>query len=558
MLNSIGSTASVKFICRNLKSCDSGFSQAGSLRHLFFTHCFIAFVMLALINSATLNTAMGQDDHGAGGSSSKPNALINESSPYLLMHAHNPVDWQPWNEATLAKAKAEGKPVFLSVGYSSCHWCHVMERESFLDQEIADYLNANFVCIKVDREERPDVDEIYMESLNVLNRMMRTGRGGGWPLSMFLTPDAKPFFGGTYFPARDGDRAGTPGFLGLIKKLDGAWKNQKADIEKSADAITEYTRQQLSGKTEGLPTSIQSRWANETLEALAESYDAEFGGFGFSATAPNRPKFPEGANFVFLVHMARDDGDQQAKKMLVHSLDRIHMGGIYDHLGGGFHRYSVDRYWKIPHFEKMLYDNAQLATAYSEAWAIDPKPNFRMAVEGTLEFIKREMTSDEGGFFSALDAESEGEEGKFYRWEKTEIQDALTEDEFALFAKVYSIDAPPNFEGKYYAPQLTRPWAELAKEANQSVEELDQQLAPIRQKLFDIRAKRPRPLMDSKILTEWNGMMIRGFADAGRIFKNEDYLKTATRAADFVLNKLRQPDGRLWRTYTDGEAKLNA
>ena len=489
------------------------------------------------------------------------NALAGESSPYLLAHAHNPVDWFPWNEASLAKAKAEGKPIFLSVGYSSCHWCHVMENESFLDEEIAKFLNENFVCIKVDREERPDVDEIYMESLQVLNRMMRNGKGGGWPLSMFLTPDTKPFFGGTYFPARDGDRRGAPGFLGLVKKLDGAWKNQKEAIEKNADAITEVTRAQLEGKSDNLPTAIQSRWTKETLDALAQTYDPEFGGFGYSPAAPNRPKFPEGSNFLFLLHLAKQpglDSSTQAKKMLVESLQRIHTGGIYDHLGGGFHRYSVDRFWKIPHFEKMLYDNAQLVTIYAEAWELDQDPTFKLAVDGTLEFINREMVTEAGGFFSALDADSEGEEGKFYRWEKKELEEALSDDEFSLFAKVYSIDQAPNFEHEYYAPQPSAPFGSVAAQMNLSVDQLEAKLTPIRKKLFDIRARRVRPLMDSKVLTEWNGMMIRAFADAGRIFKNEAYTQTAAKAADFALDKLRRDDGRLWRTYTNNEAKLNA
>ena len=514
---------------------------------------------------APSSTAQGQEetDHAAAkhGDTGHTNALAGESSPYLLAHAHNPVDWFPWTEASLAKAKAEGKPIFLSVGYSSCHWCHVMENESFLDEEIAKFLNENFVCIKVDREERPDVDEIYMESLQVLNRMMRNGKGGGWPLSMFLTPDTKPFFGGTYFPARDGDRRGSPGFLGMIKKLDNAWKNQKEAIEKNADAITEVTRAQLEGKSDNLPTAIQSRWAKETLDALTQSYDPEFGGFGYSPAAPNRPKFPEGSNFMFLLHMAKQpelETSAQAKKMLVESLQRIHTGGIYDHLGGGFHRYSVDRFWKIPHFEKMLYDNAQLVTIYAEAWELEKDPTFKLAVDGTLEFINREMVVEAGGFFSALDADSEGEEGKFYRWEKKELEEALSDEEFTLFAKVYSIDQAPNFEHEYYAPQPSAPFGSVAAEMNLSVDQLEAKLTPIRKKLFDIRAKRVRPLMDSKILTEWNGMMIRAFADAGRIFKNEAYTQTAAKAAEFALAKLRRDDGRLWRTFTNNEAKLNA
>jgi len=525
-------------------------------------HCLAAIVVGTWLIIALSSTVRAQEEPAVKhADTGHTNALVNESSPYLLAHAHNPVDWYPWNDKSLAKAKAEGKPIFLSVGYSSCHWCHVMENESFLDEEIAKFLNKNFVCIKVDREERPDVDEIYMESLQVLNRMMRNGQGGGWPLSMFLTPDTKPFFGGTYFPARDGDRRGSPGFLGLIKKLDNAWKNQKEAIEKDAEAITEVTRAQLEGKADNLPTAIQSRWAKETLDALSQTYDPEFGGFGYSPASPNRPKFPEGSNFMFLLHMAKQEGletSDQAKKMLVESLQRIHSGGIYDHLGGGFHRYSVDRFWKIPHFEKMLYDNAQLVSIYAEAWELAQDPTFKLAVDGTLEFVKREMTTEAGGFFSALDADSEGEEGKFYRWEKKEIEEALSEEEFKLFAKVYSIDQAPNFEHEYYAPQLSMPLGSITAQMNLSLDQLEAKLTPIRKKLFDVRAGRVRPLMDSKILTEWNGMMIRAFADAGRIFKNEAYTQTAAKAADFALAKLRRDDGRLWRTYTNNEAKLNA
>ena len=264
---------------------------------------------------------------------------------------------------------------------------------------------------------------------------------------------------------------------------------------------------------------------------------------------------------MFLLHMAKQPGDEssvQAKKMLVESLRRIHTGGIYDHLGGGFHRYSVDRFWKIPHFEKMLYDNAQLVTIYAEAWELEKDPTFKLAVDGTLEFINREMVVEAGGFFSALDADSEGEEGKFYRWEKKELEEALSDEEFTLFAKVYSIDQAPNFEHEYYAPQPSAPFGSVAAQMNLSVDQLEAKLTPIRKKLFDIRARRVRPLMDSKVLTEWNGMMIRAFADAGRIFKNEAYTQTAAKAADFALDKLRRDDGRLWRTYTNNEAKLNA
>ena len=520
------------------------------LRCFWYANCFIALLFTSLVASHAIAQTKDKEQH------EHTNALANESSPYLLLHAHNPVDWLPWNDESLAKAKSEGKPIFLSVGYSSCHWCHVMERESFLDQEIAKFLNENFIYIKVDREERPDVDEIYMESLNVFNQMMRTGRGGGWPLSMFLTSDAKPFFGGTYFPARDGDRRGTPGFLGVIKKLADAWKNDKAGIENSAKVLTEVTQQQLAGGNEALPTAIQSRWVTEVLESMTESYDAMYGGFGFNPGNPNRPKFPEASNLMFLSHLAAN-GNDAAKAMLDNTCQRILMGGIYDHLGGGFHRYSVDRYWAIPHFEKMLYDNGQLATVYAELYEMTQSPEYKWAVEGILRSVSRDLAAPDGGFYSSLDAESEGEEGKYYRWEKSEIEETLTTDEFQLFAAVYGIDQAPNFENEYYAPQLKLPFKSSANDAGMSVEQLLEKLAPINEKLLKLRSSRISPATDTKVLTEWNGMMIRGFADAGRIFKEQKHIETAKKAADFALSSLRREDGRLYRTFTDGQAKLD-
>ncbi len=479
------------------------------------------------------------------------NALARETSPYLLMHAHNPVNWYPWGEEALKKAKEEGKPIFLSVGYSSCHWCHVMERESFLDEEIAEFLNKNFVCIKVDREERPDVDQIYMESLNVYNQMNRTGRGGGWPLSMFLTSEGKPFFGGTYFPARDGDRGVRFGFLTLVKRVMDSWSNNKDSVTETAELLTKYTRSQLEGAAAEQDAEIKGSWTKRAIRQFERSYDSEWGGFGFVPADPNRPKFPEPSNLLMMQEWVRLQPEGEAKEkvkgMVKNTLEKMALGGMYDHLGGGFHRYSVDRFWAIPHFEKMLYDNGQLASVYAEAYELDPKPEYKRVVEGMLEFVEREMTAPEGGFYSALDAESEGVEGKFYRWEKDEVEKILG-DEFKLFAEAYRLNEAPNFEKEYYAPQLTK----FLDDAT------DEKLKAARKKLFDVRAKRPRPLLDNKILTGWNGMMIRGFADAGRVFKNDHYKDVAAKAAIFVIEKLTNEEGRLWRTHTDGESKLNA
>ena len=487
------------------------------------------------------------------------NELAKETSPYLLMHAHNPVNWRAWNEETLAKAKAENKPIFLSIGYSSCHWCHVMERESFLDKEIAEYLNKHFICIKVDREERPDVDEIYMESLNTWNRMTGSRRGGGWPLSMFLLPDGRPFFGGTYFPARTGDRGKSVGFLTVIQKINQLLTENRDRVEKDAEVITQATREALTGRTPPVGAKIQPSWITDAKSNLQEDFDPEFGGFRFSQQDPNIPKFPEPSNLLFLIdQLRRNPQDAEVERMLSTTCERMLMGGIYDHLGGGFHRYSVDRYWRIPHYEKMLYDNGQLASVYAAAYELTGRQEFRAVVEGILAFVQRELTAEEGGFYASLDAESEGEEGKFYVWDLAEIKSALSGEEFNLFASIYGLNAAPNFEGKYYAPQLDQPLVDHAKRLDLTVDELQAKLEPIRQKLLDARSKRIKPPLDSKILTGWNGLMIRGFADSGRILKQQVYLDTATRAADFVLENLTDGNHRLFRTHTDGQAKLNA
>jgi uncharacterized protein YyaL (SSP411 family) len=488
----------------------------------------------------------------------KPNHLAKETSPYLLLHAHKPVDWYPWNEESLAKAKKENKIIFLSIGYSSCHWCHVMERESFMDEEIAAVLNKHFVCIKVDREERPDVDKIYMTALQVFNQLSRSGRGGGWPLSMFLTPAGQPFFGGTYFPARDGDRGVATGFMTLLTRVQEVWKRDPDSIRKDGTTLTRFTKLDLEGGQLPGDLKIDKKLLAAAQEQLGAQYDPKYGGFGFNPAVAQRPKFPEPSNLLFLIDRVKKTGSEEAKAMLVGTLERMALGGIRDHLGGGFHRYSVDRFWRIPHFEKMLYDNGQLATVYTEAYLLTRREDFRRVLEEMLRFVLREMTSPEGGFYSALDAESEDVEGMFYRWEKAQVQKLLTADEFKLFASVYGLDAAPNFEEHYFAPQLSRPFAETADDRKQTEAELEQQLAPIRKKLFDARARRERPLTDTKILTSWNGLMIRGFADAGRGLKDESYVAAARRAARFVLEKLRTDNGRLLRTYGQGRAKLNA
>lgn len=488
----------------------------------------------------------------------KPNALAKETSPYLLQHAYNPVNWRPWGEEALAAAKKEGKLIFLSVGYSSCHWCHVMEHESFTDDEIAKFLNDNFICIKVDREERPDVDAVYMHALHVFNRLTGNGRGGGWPLSMFLTPDAQPFFGGTYFPARDGDRGTARGFLSILKIVSKIWADSPDKIHADAKLLVKYVKQDLE-ETRGLDEdALDIDLLNKARESLAKQYDPKHGGFGYSPLNPAQPKFPEPSNLVFLLdHAARND-DEAAREMVVQTLRQMAQGGIRDHLGGGFHRYSVDRFWRIPHFEKMLYDNGQLASVYAEAWKQTKDESFKRVVEEMVVFLKREMTHESGAFYSALDADSDGEEGKFYRWEIKEAKDALTKDEYELFAAVYGFNGEPNFEGEFYAPQLAEPLASIAKARGVTEAELEKQLSPIRAKLLKVRSERVRPGLDSKILTAWNGLMITGLADAGRIFEKPEYTAMAERAADFVLAQLQTKEGRLLRTYSGDKAKLNA
>ena len=479
------------------------------------------------------------------------NRLANETSPYLRLHAHNPVDWFPWGPEALEKAKKENKVIFLSVGYSSCYWCHVMERESFMDKEIAKFLNDNFVCVKVDREERPDVDSIYMMAVQ-----LQTGRGG-WPMSVFLTPDAKPFFGGTYFPARDGDRGAGTGFLSLIENIRKGWNGSEKDLRALADRLTVAVRENVDmGAPVDENLTLEPKILDQVQTGLAVAFDPQYGGFGFDPGAPDRPKFPEPSNLLFLLEKARK-GDTDALEMVETSLEKMHGGGIWDHVGGGFHRYSVDRFWRIPHFEKMLYDNGQLVVCYVQAYELTKKDSYRRVVERTLDWVLREMRDPQGGFYSALDAESEKVEGKYYRWELEELKHTLG-DKYDLLAPIYGLDKTPNFEDEFYVPQLQQPLAEIAKSKSLSETALWKQISPALQSLLDARAKRERPLTDRKVLAGWNGLMIAGMADAGRVLGRQDYIDAAAAAANFVVTKMRTDKGRLYRTYTEGESKLNA
>jgi uncharacterized protein len=482
------------------------------------------------------------------------NRLSKETSPYLLLHAHNPVDWYPWGPEAFAKAKAENKPIFLSVGYSACYWCHVMERESFMDAEIAQALNASYVCIKVDREERPDVDQVYMAALQSFGR-------GGWPMSLFLTPDGRPFFGGTYFPPRD--RNGSSGFLTIVTGVARAWGKQHDEIEKDANAVTDAARRRLSAASGQRKSGLSRKSLDEGRAQLAQQFDAERGGFGFSPNNPRRPKFPEPVNLVFLLDQHRRGAPEtqatDSLGMVLTTLDRMANGGIRDQLGGGYHRYSTDRYWLVPHFEKMLYDNAQLASVHLTAFEITHDARWRDQAEATFAFVAGKLTAPEGGFYSSLDAETRGEEGAYYVWTRDQVRAALDKSTDAdLFDRIYGLTGEPNFEGGRYVLHEPKPRSQQAEAQQMTVQELEARLSPLRAKLLAAREQRPAPSCDDKVLTGWNGLMIAAYADGFRVLKDEKYRQAAEKAAAFLLEKLRTPGGGLLRTYRAGQAKLPA
>ncbi|MFK8112869.1 MAG: thioredoxin domain-containing protein [Rubripirellula sp.] len=485
------------------------------------------------------------------------NRLAAESSPYLLQHAHNPVDWYPWGDEAFAKAKREDKMIFLSIGYAACHWCHVMERESFTDEEIAAFMNENFVCVKVDREERPDVDQIYMTSVQLISG------NGGWPMSAFLLPDAQPFWAGTYFPARTGDRGNATGFLSIIKQIDHAWKTAREKVEKQAGAVTKAIRaSQAHGADSGLPTTLEVALVETVARALLDEYDPVHGGFGYSTESSDVPKFPEPSNLMFLLDRIDRESvpeaqRKSAQRMLSKTLDGMISGAMWDHLGGGFHRYSVDQKWQIPHFEKMLYDNGQLATVYALAYEQTEREEYRFVVEGICDFVLRELLAPGGAFYSALDADSEGEEGKFYRWTKDELAELESKEQYELAASVFRFDQSPNFEEHFYAPDPRMSLTEAASSRDMTFSKLIESVSEIRSEMFEIRSKRERPITDVKILTAWNGLMIAGLAEAGRVLERQEYLDAAVSATEFLLKELKDDEGRLLRSYAKEEAKLN-
>jgi uncharacterized protein YyaL (SSP411 family) len=455
--------------------------------------------------------------------------LADETSPYLVQHADNPVDWYPWGEEALAKARAEEKPIFLSVGYSACHWCHVMAHESFEDEAIAALLRERFVSVKVDREERPDLDSIYMSAVQAI-----TGRGG-WPMSVFLTPDGKPFYGGTYFPPER--RYGMPSFTDVLEAVADAWQNRRGELLASGEKLTLALRRQESSGGARQPYQLSASNIDVAYQVLADGFDRRHGGWG------GAPKFPQPMVLEFLLRYHHTTANVQALAMVAQTLDSMARGGMYDQIGGGFHRYSVDERWLVPHFEKMLYDNAQLARVYLHAWQVTGESLFRSVVEETLDYVMREMTSPEGGFYSTQDADSEGEEGKFFLWTPDQIRIALG-DEADAFMAAYGVTSQGNFEG--------RSILELVGANEQRAD-----LAGARRRLFAARRKRVHPGRDEKVLGSWNGLMLGAFAEAGRVLDNDDYRRLAERNAAFLLRELLTPKGRILHTWKDGRARHN-
>ena len=487
--------------------------------------------------------------------SARTNRLAGESSPYLLLHQHNPVDWYPWGEEALRKAREEDRPIFLSVGYSTCYWCHVMERESFSEPGIARRMNEHFVNVKVDREERPDVDEIYMVATQIL-----AGQGG-WPNSVFLTPELKPFYAGTYFPPDE--RHGRPGFPAVLAGLAEAWRNRRDEVEMQADEMAQAMRRALEERVAPGDAPPQPGAAVGAYRGLEQTYDSEHGGFG------NAPKFPTPANLYLLSELVGERGAEdrapRAAEMLATTLDRMARGGIYDQLGGGFHRYSTDARWLVPHFEKMLYDNGTLLELYALEHERTGSPQAERIVRETARFLQREMTLPDGSFASAIDAETAGREGAFYVWTGDELREVLGEEDFAFLAPIYGFGDDPFFRDPHapeaepaYVLHLPAPVEEEAARRRTTPEELLAEIRPLRRRLFEARAERERPLTDDKVLADWNGLAIRGLAVAGRVLADGEILGQARRAADRVLETMRPGGGPLLHAVRGGEGTIAA
>ena len=466
------------------------------------------------------------------------NRLERETSPYLLQHANNPVDWYPWGEEAFARARAEDKPVLLSVGYAACHWCHVMEHESFESPAIAALMNDNFVSIKVDREERPDIDTIYMPAVQTL-----TGNGG-WPMTVFLTPDGVPFYGGTYYPPED--RGGMPGFPRVLTSIAAAYRDRHTDVLRSGEELVGHLRQSEALQPQSEAFVLAD--LDIAYSQLATQVDSRNGGFG------QAPKFPQPMALEFLLRTYQRTKDREALRMVEFSLRQMAEGGIYDQLGGGFHRYSTDARWLVPHFEKMLYDNAQLSRVYLQAFQITGDAFYRRVVEETLDYVLREMTGPEGGFYSTQDADSEGIEGKFFVWAPAELREVLGEEDAALLGPYFDVTERGNFEGRNIL-HTPRSRDDVAAELGVTSERLGVAVARGRRLLFERREHRIKPALDDKVLTAWNGLMLRALSEAARVLERDDYCRAAVRNAEFLESRL-LADGRLLRSYRAGQSKL--
>jgi uncharacterized protein YyaL (SSP411 family) len=474
------------------------------------------------------------------------NRLIHETSPYLLQHAHNPVDWYPWGPEAIEKARRENKPIFLSVGYSTCYWCHVMERQSFENEQIAKEMNDRFINIKVDREERPDVDQLYMTAVQVMTRQ------GGWPMSVFMTPALEPFYAGTYFPPRDG--YGRPGFPRLVAMLEEAYRQRPQDVKQTTDQLRGILKQMAEPRRPSRAVTLDAAAIDEIIDRSVSDFDPVHGGFGGS------PKFPRQTLLqLLLVHHSLRPNEARMK-MLTRTLEALANGGIRDHLGGGFHRYSTDAEWLVPHFEIMLYDNAMLGWVYAEAFRQTGEGRYAKVARGIFDFVLREMTSPEGAFYTAFDAEVDSMEGVNYLWTKEEIEEVLAGMDVPLFLRVYGVDRGPNFGDPHHGTgtpdrnilYLPKSLEQVAAEMKISVEELDGRLAPMRQALYTARMKRKQPLLDTKVLTGWNALMIRAMAHGGRVLNEPRYLQAAERSATFLLERHRDSAGQLYRTSRAG------
>jgi uncharacterized protein YyaL (SSP411 family) len=502
------------------------------------------------LRTLSSNSEINKMEHTTTNSDIKKheNRLAHEKSPYLLQHANNPVDWYAWGPEAFEKARKENKPIFLSIGYSTCHWCHVMAHESFENSEVARLMNEVFVCIKVDREERQDIDNVYMRVCQ-----MMTG-SGGWPLTILMTPDKKPFFAGTYIPRES--HQGRLGMLDLIPRIKEVWDTQHEDILKSADQITARLNMiaQDSAGDELDKSTLKSAY-----EQLSGRYSEQYGGFG------NSPKFPSPQNLLFLLRYWQDTDDEKALRMVVKTLQSMQNGGIYDHIGFGFHRYSTDSHWLVPHFEKMLYDQAMLAMAYTEAYQVTGNKEFGETAKEIFTYVIRDMKDPKGGFYSAEDADSEGVEGKFYVWTEDEIRQVLEEEEADLIVSVYNIDKTGNFRDESTGEDtgsnilhLERTLTEIAFKNKASLDDLKERVETARQKLFKIRNKRIHPHKDDKILTDWNGLMIAALAKGAQVFDEPKYADAAKHAADFIFKNMRRGDGRILHRYRDGHAAILA